>query len=112
MKSGRLFPLAAATAAVVILSTPASAAVGLEVALRAGYGSAGDKSPVLYEPTGLVHMQPGSVGSLWAGSVKPYGGGFVLDGSVGYRALPFQSLGLTGGSRKSAVSSSGIQDSL
>jgi hypothetical protein len=86
--------------------------VGLEVVLRPGYGSAGDKSPVLYEPTGLVQMAPGSVGSIWAGTARPYGGGLVLDGAVGYRPLPFLSFGLTGGWRKSAVSSSGIQDQL
>jgi hypothetical protein len=83
--------------------------MGLEVALGAGYGSAGDKSPVVYKPTGLVQMQPGTVGSIWDGTAKPYGAGFVLDGAIGYRALPFLSFGLTGGWRQSQVSSSEVQ---
>jgi hypothetical protein len=110
MRSGRLFWFATAAIAVMVGPAPARAGVGLEVVLRPGYGSAGDKSPVLYEPTGVVQMAPGTVGSIWAGTARPYGGGFVLDGAVGYRPLPFVSFGLTGGWRKSAVSSSGIQD--
>jgi hypothetical protein len=98
--------------ALIIGSAQPCAGSGLEVMVRPGYGSAGDKSPVLYEPTGLVQMAPGTVGSIWAGTVQPYGGGFVLDGAVGYRPLPFVSFGLTGGWRQSAVSSSGIQDQL
>jgi hypothetical protein len=46
------------------------------------------------------------------GTAQPYGGGLSLDRAVGYRPLPFVSFGLTGGSRKSAVSSSEIQDQL
>jgi hypothetical protein len=110
MRSGWLFSFATAVIAVMVGPAPARAGVGLEVVLRPGYGSAGDKSPVLYEPTGFMRMQPSEVGSVWAGTAKPYGGGFVLDGAIGYRPLPFVSFGLTGGWRKSAVSSSGIQD--
>ena len=46
-----------------------------------------------YEPTGVVQMAPGTVGSIWAGTARPYGGGLVLDGAVGYRPLPFVSFG-------------------
>jgi hypothetical protein len=72
------------------------------VVLRPGYGSAGDKSPVLYQPTG-----PNST-LYWVGTDHPYGGGFVLDGAVGYRLLSFISIGLTVGWRTSSASSSEV----
>lgn len=107
MRSGRFLSFATAAITAILGPAPARAGVGLEVLLRPGYGSAGDKSPVLYQPTGAGQMAPGSI---WAGTAQPYGGGFIIDGAVGYRPLPFVSFGLTGGWRTSAVSSSGIQD--
>ncbi len=81
MRSGRLLSFATVVTAVIIGPAPARAGVGLEVVLRPAYGSAGDESPVLYEPTGVVRTEPGAVGSVWAGTAKPYGGGFVVDGA-------------------------------
>jgi hypothetical protein len=113
MRSGQLLSFATAVIAVIIGPAPARAGIGLEVMLRPGYGSAGDQSPVRYEPAAQLPPLPEpavGVGSVWRGTAKPYGGGFVLDGAVGYRPLPFVSLGLTGGWRMSAVSSSTIPD--
>ena len=104
MRSGRLLSFATAVLAVIIGPAPAHAGLGLEVMLRPGYGSAGDTSPVRYEAnSGNPTLQ---ASDIWKGTAKPYGGGFVLDGAVGYRPLSFLSLGLTGGWRTSAVSSS------
>ncbi len=64
---------------------------------------------MLYKSTGLMQMDPGAVGAIWNGTAKPYGAGFVIGGSVGYRILPFLSFGLTGGWRQSAVKSSEVQ---
>jgi len=89
--------------AVIFGSAPARAGLGLEVVLRPGYGSAGDTSPTRYEANPNNPMQ---ASTIWDGTAKPYGGGFVLDGAVGYRPLSFVSVGLTGGWRTSAVSSS------
>lgn len=110
MVFARFLIVATATIAVTISSTPAHA-VGLELIVSPGYGSAGDKSPVLYKPTGITQMQ-GDVGRIWDGTAKPYGAGFVIDGAVGYRALPFLSFGLTGGWRQSSVSSSKVEEPL
>ena len=109
MRSGRLLSFATAVIAVIIGPAPARAGVGLEVVLRPGYGSAGDTSPTRYEANRNNPMQ---ASAIWAGAAKPYGGGFVLDGAVGYRPLSFVSLGLTGGWRTSAVSSSATPNEL
>jgi hypothetical protein len=104
MRSGRLLSFATAVIAVIIGPAPAHAGLGLEVVLRPGYGSAGDTSPVRYEASpGNPNMQ---ASAIWKGTAKPYGGGFVLDGAVGYRPYSFVSLGLTGGWRTSTASSS------
>jgi len=107
MRSGRLLAFATAVTAVVLGASQAHAGSDVEVVLRPGYGSAGDKSPVLYHqpPTG---NPPTAVGSIWDGTATPYRAGFVFDGAVGYRPLSFISFGVTGGWRKSAVSSSAI----
>jgi hypothetical protein len=112
MHLSRALSLAATTIAIATIATPTSAAVGLEVALAPGYGSAGAKSPVLYKPTGLVQMAPGTVSSIWDGSAQPYRAGIVLEGAIGYRPLPFLSFGLTGGWRQSQVSSADVQGPL
>lgn len=109
MKLARPFAMTAVMIVTLVIATAEAKAAGLEVMLEPGYGSAGSKSPVLYEPTGLAHMEPGSVSAIWNGSAKPYGAGVVLAGSVGYRVLPFLSFGLTGGWRQSGVKSAEVQ---
>ena len=84
MRSRRILCFATVAISAFIGPAPARAGLGLEVMLRPGYGSAGDKSPVLYQPTGGKQMQPSSI---WAGTANPYGGGFVLDVAVGYQPL-------------------------
>lgn len=109
MRCARVLWFATVAIGLIVGSAPARAGVGLEVVLRPGYGSAGDQSPTRYQPTGSNQM-PAS--AIWAGTTKPYGGGFVLDGAVGYRPFSFVSLGLTGGWRTSAVSSSAVPNEL
>ena len=109
MRFARFLSGAATTTAVLLTSIPMSAAMGLEVMVSPGYGSAGDKSPVVYKPTGVVQMDDATRGAILDGTAKPYGGGLGIDGSIGYRALSVLSFGLTGGWRQSSASSSQIQ---
>lgn len=79
---------------------------GLELMLRPGYGAAGDVSPVQYDPKPLVvFANPPGTGDVYAGTAKPYGGGFAGDVSVGYRFLPFMSAGIYAELRSSSAES-------
>jgi hypothetical protein len=101
LRSSRLF---AAAAAAFIVGLPFTAsAVGLEVNARVGYGSAGDDSPVRYEPTGLLRLP--QTDPIYAGTAKPYGGGLILQGGLGLRTGQFVSVGLGGGIRSASASS-------
>ena len=78
---------------------------GFELMLRPAYGSAGSKSPVLYDPKPLVAFQnPPGPGDVFTGNASPYGGGFAGDFSAGYRFLPFMSLGVYAEMRSSSAS--------
>lgn len=99
-RTPRLF--AAALAGVMVSLPVAASAVSLEVNGRVGYGSAGDDSPVRYEPTGLLRANPDPI---WNGTAKPYGGGLVLQGGLGLRAGQYVSVGLGGGIRGASASS-------
>ena len=77
---------------------------GFELMLRPGYGSAGDKSPVVYEPAGLaVLANPPGSGDVYGGKSGIYGGGFAGDVSAGYRFLPFMSAGVYAEMRSSSA---------
>jgi len=112
MKFFRSLSLVAFAGIASLAPTRAFAVVGLEVSLRPGLGSAGSDSPVLYKPTGLAKMQPESVGSIWAGTAKPYGVGITLDAAVGYRFSHFASVGIAGGWRQSGVDDKAASDQL
>jgi hypothetical protein len=109
MRFARTFSLTATAAVFLVLPIPVCQAMGLEIMVAPGYGSAGDKSPVVYKPTGLARMDDATVGSIWNGTTKPYGAGFSVDGALGYRALTFLSFGVAGGWRQSQASSSQVQ---
>lgn len=100
-RSSRLF--AAAVAAVMVSLPLTASAVGLEVNGRVGYGSAGDKSPVLYEPSGLLRLP--QTDPIYGGTATPYGGGLVLQGGLGLRTGRYVSVGLGGGIRSASASS-------
>jgi len=84
--------------AVSALSMPVPASAGLEAMVISGLGSAGDKSPVIATSTSIGE-------EIWAGTVKPYRAGPLVDGAIGYRLLPFLSFGMAGGWRQSGSSS-------
>lgn len=76
---------------------------GFEAMLRPGFGSAGSKSPVSYQPAPLgFHPDPGGV---YDGSASPYGGGLSGELSLGYRFIPNLSAGIYGEMRSSSTSS-------
>ncbi|MEZ4220459.1 MAG: outer membrane beta-barrel protein [Polyangiaceae bacterium] len=108
-----VFALAAGTLAGLALPAVAAAQSdddrgrhGFELMLRPGYGSAGGKSPLLYDPKPLVAFQnPPGPGEVFTGDAAPYGGGFAGDLSVGYRFLPLMSAGLYAEYRASSSSS-------
>ncbi len=74
-------------------------AASLEVSVRPGVGSAGDASPVAYEPK--VPNAP-TVDPGWARGAKPYGLGLDLQGGLGIR-FGYVSAGVDGGYRSSSV---------
>jgi hypothetical protein len=90
--------------AIGLLSGPALAGnTGFELMARPAYGSAGGKSPVVYQPTGAAILAPGAGGDIFMGTASPYGGGFVGDAYAGYRFLPILSAGLSAGLRSSSA---------
>jgi hypothetical protein len=80
---------------------------GFELTLRPGYGSAGADSPVRLNPDVAPLIAGGSagIGKIYDGTASPYGGGFVGQMFVGYRAMRYVSFGLQAGYRKSSASS-------
>jgi hypothetical protein len=91
--------------AIALLSGPALAEnTGFELMARPAYGSAGGKSPVVYQPTSTAMLVPGQAGDIFSGTAAPYGGGFIGDVYAGYRFLPILSAGLTAGLRSSSAS--------
>ena len=77
---------------------------GFEIMLRPAYGSAGTGSPVVFEPPSNVVVK-GDPGKIWGGTASPYGGGFIGQAFLGYRAMKYLSVGLSVGYRKSSASS-------
>lgn len=76
---------------------------GLELIIRPSFGGAGSGSPIRYAPTGGSTLQ-GDPGSVFAGTSSPYGGGFVGQAMIGYRAHPLISAGIRGGIRSASAS--------
>ena len=76
---------------------------GFEIMLRPAYGSAGNDSPVRFEPPSNVVVK-GDPGKLWGGTASPYGGGFIGEAFIGYRTMKYISFGLSAGYRKSSAS--------
>jgi hypothetical protein len=89
-------------ATALISGTAFAGNTGIELMARPAYGSAGAKSPVVYQP-GQTRLADGAAGDIFSGVASPYGGGFVGDAYAGYRFLPILSAGLTAGIRSSSA---------
>ncbi len=74
---------------------------GLELMVRAAYGTAPADSPVRYAP--LTVVVPKVDVNLANGADQPYGGGFVGTAFIGYRFASFMSFGVRGGYRASSA---------
>ncbi len=87
----------------VTVATEASAGdqKGLELMVRAAYGSAPADSPARYSPSGYTLKN--DLGGLATGTEQPYGGGFIGGAYIGYRFMSFMSIGLRGGYRSSSA---------
>lgn len=76
---------------------------GLEITLRPSFGSAGSKSPVVYNPDSGARLSS-PPGKIYGGDASPYGAGFSGQGALGYRFIPFLSAGISAGFRNSSAS--------
>lgn len=108
MSALRTLPILAALPVVLVAS--AASAASFEVTLRPAYGGAGDASPTVYEPSGLVKLTDPD--ALYNQTLKPYGAGLNLQAYLGVRVSSWVSVGFMGGWRSNSATSDQAHDGL